>query len=99
MGEDRGGREEAGGEASRDHGRSSEGGGAMYDRLGHATGMKGVGSRGAAGNMGGSFEKAGEGEEGRAGRRAAQGTGIGERGVGGSLPATAIQAARYPTGN
>ena len=46
--------------------------------------------------MGRSSEKAGEGGEGRAGRRAAQGLGTGERGVAGSPPAAAIQATGYP---
>ena len=59
-------------------------------------GRGGAGSGGAAESEGESSEKAGDGGEGRAGRRAAQGAGTGERGVGGSPPTTAIQAASVP---
>ena len=80
MGEDMGGRKKAGGERSTDHGRSGQGGGGMDNGAGHARGMGGAGGRGAAEYVGGSLEKAGEGGEGRAGRRTAQGTGTGELG-------------------
>ena len=86
MGDGRGGRKESAGEGGTGDGRGGRGKGGAGKGAGLPRETRSAGSQGAAARVGGYSEEAGESGEGKAGRRAARGTGAGERADVESLP-------------